>query len=787
AVRIARDVADALDYAHRKDVIHRDIKPANILLHEGRPVVADFGIALAISAAGGGRMTETGLSLGTPHYMSPEQASADRDLSARSDVYSLGCVLYEMLAGAPPHTGPSAQSILVRILTEDPRPIADVRRSVPPNVAATITKAIEKLPADRFETARQFMEALDDPAFTYQASTRAVRAPALPQAAAGARLPASSAAARWLPWAAAAVLAVAAAWGWLRPSNPPAVRRLAMVLDSAGRGFGPSLAVSPDGSRVVYVGDDGRLWLRELQSLDSRPIPETQGGQAPFFAPDGQRVGFQRGTQSLGSLITVSLTGAPPVEVFSGELYPGGSWADDGWIYFATERGALRRVRSEGGSAETVVDTAAGWWAEFPDALPGGTVVLVGTPSQVEAIDVASGVRTTILSELVEAQRPSMARYAGGYLFWANYANTLMAAPFDTRTLEVTGPPVALVSAVVRAGSSSFDFDVSDDGTLIYALGTAGGSRLNGESIGWVGRDGTLEIVDDRLATDVGDFDYLSLGPNARYIAAEVQTGADGTPTEDHQVWVYDLDQNTLVRLTLNGTRNVRPVWLDDRTVAYLSNQTPDSSGIFAQPIDGSGGERRLFMTDLPIVDFAASPVDGTLAVTVVSGASIDIVRVDPAAGTVTPLLNSRFDEGGPAISQDGKWMAYVSNESGRTEVYVRAYPQGDRRAAISINGAKTPRWSRSGDELYYIGLDGETEVAGLEVADGVSVRSRSRLFGSGPFEMGQAGIGATYDVDADDERLLVIVEAGAGGTGGQPNRVIVFNVFEELKARGGR
>jgi len=167
AVRIARDVADALDCAHRHDIIHRDIRPANILLHDGRPVVADFGIGLAVSAAGAGRMTETGLSLGTPHYMSPEQASADRDLSARSDVYSLGCVLSEMLPGQPPHTGPSAQSILVRILTESPRSLTEVRHTVPTHVASTVSKAIEKLPADRFDTAKAFLEALEDEGFRY--------------------------------------------------------------------------------------------------------------------------------------------------------------------------------------------------------------------------------------------------------------------------------------------------------------------------------------------------------------------------------------------------------------------------------------------------------------------------------------------------------------------------------------------------------------------------------------------------------------------------------------------
>jgi len=786
AVRIARDVADALDYAHRKDIIHRDIKPANILLHEGRPVVADFGIALAISAAGGGRMTETGLSLGTPHYMSPEQASADRDLSARSDVYSLGCVLYEMLAGQPPHTGPSAQSILVRILTEDPRPITDVRRSVPPNVAATITKAIEKLPADRFETAKQFMEALEDPGFTYEPSTRAVRTPAAARVVTepSTRSPGVR---RWLPWAVAAVLALIAGWGWLRPDAPPRVRRLAMVLDSAGAAFGPSVVISPDGSRVVYVGTDGQLWLRDLQSLDSRPIPETQGGTAPFFAPDGQRVGFHRGTLTTGTLVTVSLGGAPPVDVFSGEIYPGGAWADDGWIYFSTEAGALRRVRAEGGPAETVADTVAGWWTEFPEALPGGRVVLVSTPTEIQAIEATSGVATTVLHELTEGQRPSMVRYAGGHLFWANNANTLMAAPFDTETLKLTGSPVALSSGMVRAGSSSFDFDVAEDGTLIYAVGGSGLTRLNGENMGWVGRNGDLEIIDDRLATDVGDFDYLSLGPDPRYIAAEVQTGADGTSSEEHQVWIYDLDQRTFVRLTLEGKRNTRPVWLDDRTVAYISDQAKDSSGIYAQSVDGSGQERALFRTDRSIVDFAASRVDGTLAVALASGGNADIVRADPASGNTIPIVASRFGEAGAAISPDGRWLAYMSNESGRPEVYVRAFPAGDRRAAISINGAKSPRWSQGGDELFYIRADGRLVVAALDVGERVSVRERTELFPVGPFEMGQADAGATYDVDPAGDKLLVIVEAGTGDTTGRRDRVVVFNVFEELKERGGR
>ncbi len=784
AVRIARDVADALDYAHRKDIIHRDIKPANILLHEGRPVVADFGIALAISAAGGGRMTETGLSLGTPHYMSPEQASADRDLSARSDVYSLGCVLYEMLAGQPPHTGPSAQSILVRILTEDPRPITDVRRSVPPSLAATITKAIEKLPADRFETAKQFIDALEDPTFTWEPTTR------VPQATTATRaMPAASgtrpALGRWLPWALAGILAIAAGWGWLRPPEPQPVRRMVLLLDSIGVGFGPSAVLSPDGSRVVYVGSDDQLWMRPLQSLESRPIPETRGAIAPFFAPDGERVGFRLGPQGVGRVSAVSLGGAPPVELMAGDVYPGGAWSDDGYVYFASGPGALRRVRQEGGPVETVADTADGWYAEFPEALPGGRFVLVGTPEGIAAVETATGAVTPILPEFIDAQVPRMVRYAAGYLFWVNASQTLMAAPFDAGALELTGAPVALSSNIVGAGGSSREFDVAEDGTLIYALGQASSTSLQGENMGWVERNGAITILDNRLSGDAGDFDYLSLGPDPRYIAGEVQTTPDGSADEEHHVWIYDVDQQTFVRLTLEGRNNIKPRWLDDRRVAYISDRIEGSSSIYAQAFDGSGTPEALFTSDRTIVDFDASSADGSLAVTLQGGTdgSEDIVRVDPSAGgDPTPLATTRFHEAGASISGDGRWMAYTSDESGRPEVYVRAYPDGGRRAAISTTGGRAPRWSRTGNDLYYVGEDGQMFVASLETGGRASVRSRSALFAIQPFEVGDAE--ATYDADATGERLLIIVEAGGDQRG---QRVVVLNVFEELKARGGR
>ena len=269
AVKITVDVAGALDYAHRQGVIHRDIKPENILLHDGRPMVADFGIALAVSAAAGGRMTETGLSLGTPHYMSPEQATAEKDLSGRSDVYSLGTVLYEMLTGDPPHTGSSAQQIVMKIIADEARPVTELRKSVPTNVAAAVAKSLEKLPADRFASARQLAEALGDTGFSTPGMASGTLTPEADSGGVSRR--------RWqIALAANVVLLAALAAMWLRPSADVAVTRQRVVLwqQPLGQFLAPGVrrhatqaAIAPDGSSIVYSDTiaDGVQLFRKLR------------------------------------------------------------------------------------------------------------------------------------------------------------------------------------------------------------------------------------------------------------------------------------------------------------------------------------------------------------------------------------------------------------------------------------------------------------------------------------------------------------------------------------------
>ena len=343
AAQIAKSLAEALDYAHGRGVIHRDIKPANVLLLQGKPVISDFGIALAVGAAGGGRLTETGLSLGTPHYMSPEQATGDQHVGPATDIYALGCVLYEMLVGDPPYIGSTPQAVLGKIITGMPEPVTQHRKTVPANVEATVNRALEKVPADRFTGAQEFARALGDPGFVGSGS----RAVATPLARHGAL--------SRIGWVSATLLASAlAVWGWTRPQASQPVARTQISLPGGQRlsvlnRLAYPLDISRDGTRLVYLAEESgvrRLFLRELSETTPHVLEGTEGAQQPFFSPDGSWVGFF----ASGELQRVAVSGGAPIAIT--QLPPGetrgASWGADNTILFAAGP-SLYRVPMAGG------------------------------------------------------------------------------------------------------------------------------------------------------------------------------------------------------------------------------------------------------------------------------------------------------------------------------------------------------------------------------------------------------------------------------------------------------
>ncbi len=699
SLELTRTVAGALDYAHRHGVIHRDIKPENILLHDGQPMVGDFGIALAVSAAAGGtRLTETGLSLGTPHYMSPEQAMGERQLDARSDVYSLAAVLYEMLAGEPPFTGPTAQAIVARVVTEEPRALTLQRRTIPAHVEAAVLKALEKLPADRFATAGQFAEALFRP---------------------GGAVGPHPAVWRWraaIPWTVAGLAVVTALWigaGAARRApagSPPPVVRFDLAFGNEAQprdGPGPPIAVSPDGSRIVYLGLDaalkGYLFTRLLDRTDPVPIAGTEAAVQPFFSPDGQWLGFYQD----GKLRKISVAGGAVVTICDVPALNGASWGSGNVIVFAS-RGRLYQVPAAGGSPTLVAapDSASDAAFRWPELLPDGRTVLLSYASgNVSHLAALSFQDTTVRSLDQEGTSP---RYVdGGYLLFAQTDGTLFAAPFDPRRVRFTGPPQPVIDGARIGPSPVAKLGVAKTGALAF-LSVQGGTR----EIVLANRQGRLEV----LALPPERYRNPKFSPDGRRLAFDIDGGSPVTG----DIWTYDLASRTLTRLTFDSS-SFAPEWTPDgRRIAFTQRHgveqdlrwvATDGSGVSGALVAGPTIQTTpQFTADGKTLFFAQGETDFGPA-----GRRWDIwIMPADSPSAARPLLANPFSEQNPRPSPDGRWLAYQANETGSNAVYVRSIGSGSSggRVRVSPEQGAGPRWSANGRELFYRNGDSLMVVA---------------------------------------------------------------------------
>jgi serine/threonine-protein kinase len=770
AVRIATEVAGALDYAHRHGVIHRDIKPENILLHDGSALVADFGIALAASTAGS-RMTETGMSLGTPHYMSPEQAMGERELDARSDVYALGCVTYEMLTGEPPFTGPTAQAIVAKVMTAEPAIATSVRTTIPANVAGAVHVALQKLPADRFASAKAFAEALGNPAFTV-ASTGGI----------GAGHAAAGGVSRQLFAVTAALLLVAsaaAAAGWLRSDPPQPVRRYTMAFPPeqslvVGLGNGTSFALSPDGSKLVYTGLAGQerlLWLRDRSQLAGRPIPGTEAGLSPSFSPSGDRLAFSTADTRL--LKVVDLAGTAPITIAEpGAGVDGLTWATDGYIYYeAPTLGTtvgLKRIRPEGGTGElvTTVDVAAGEADHTnPQALPDGRGLLFTiryrdrrrVADSIAAFDFGSKTWHALLAG-------KTARYAAsGHLVYVTGSGDLMAAPFNLKTLTVSGA-VRTVASGVRVGQfGNVPITLSDNGTLMYARDDAAPELSD---IVYVTRTGAVEVID---STWSARFRSLALSPDGKRLAVSIVEG------NEQQVWVKQLPDGFPERVSFEGTANTNPRWHPDgRTLGYLSNRASKVEFWSSTPGAATTETLQLALPGQDVTEAFWSPDGAWIIYNVGATTQGDIFARRVNSDSMITLLDSQVVEVQPALSPDGRWLAFMTAGAESPQVLVRPFPETQSRVwAVSATGGSRPVWSHSGRELLYSqGLG----LVSLEVLPGESFREgrRTTLPFMSPYRQ--------WDLTPDDARFIAIRPGRQ--TAAADQLVVVENLFAELGDR---
>jgi serine/threonine-protein kinase len=751
ALRIATEVAGALDYAHRHNVIHRDIKPENILLHDGRALVADFGIALAASKAGGTRMTETGMSLGTPTYMSPEQAMGERDITAKSDVYALGCVLYEMLCGEPPFTGPTAQAIIARVMTEEPRSLTLQRKTIPLHVEAAVYTALAKLPADRFASAAEFAAALGNAAYAAPSGTAAH--PASGRVQTLVRRPGPAAALSGLVLGA---LGLVAGWWLGRPrAEPPRMVQFALALPDSARyvdTFGRSVAVAPDGSALVYPGGTAgqhRLYLRRLDEPQPTPIPGTEGGYMPFFSPDGEWLGFVANQR----LMKVRLSGGAPTTVAQllGNIVAGATWGTRDVIVLEDVSG-LSHVRASGGRLEQMVPVdARNRLIEWPTFLPDGQAVLCTVTgdagSHLGLVTVPEG-RLTVFDDAAGSDPRFL---APGIVLWLSPEGVELAAPFDARRRRFTGKAVPVVEGVVEELRGA-KIGIGP-GIAVRVEGTSQRTRLLRLDRRGVSR---IELPEGL------DYAMPRFSPDGRRIA--FVTGQLGG-----ELWVFDRGRGTRQRLALAA--NARgPEWSGDGRRLVFGYNPGSSWDIYAAGADGSSPAESLVVSPQTESPVGWSPA-GVLVFWRLTQNRGDILYRD-SAGVEHTFAASTADERSPVLSPDGRWLAYVSDESGRREVYVRPFPSGEGRWQISSEGGIEPRWAKHGHEIIYRDRGWFLAVP-LVPGPAFGMGRVDSLF-QGSYLL--TGASAQYDVSPDGSEFLVIGAATEART-----LSVTLNPFDRL------
>ncbi len=802
ALAIARQIAEALEAAHEQGIIHRDLKPANIKVRDdGQVKVLDFGLAKARERAdvlsdigqtvdtaqsptiASPAVSQAGVILGTAAYMSPEQARG-KPVDKRTDVWAFGAVLYEMLTGARAFEGEDVTELLASVVKSTPN-WAALPADLPSSVVTLIQRCLEKDRKTRIGdiAVARFLLSAD--------ASVASAAPAVSGS--------SGAPSRWLqlvPWVAAAVV-VGAMVLWLLPRRADEARPVAHLLmnllpaeslasspNAYPRPARTAMVFAPDGRRVVFAGARGtatQLYARALDQTDAMPIPGTEGGQAPMLSPDGAWIGFWADDK----MKKVPVGGGPPVTIcdLPDDSFWGASWGEDDTIFFAARAGMFK-VAAAGGtpSAITTVETTKGERHLLPQPLPGGRALLFTAPPNVALLSLDTGERRTILEGAADA------RYVDtGHLVYMK-SGTLMAVPFDVRSMQATGSPVALIENVmhaVNAGNAANEtlagqFAVSRSGALLYVDGGIFPSLQS--TLVWADRNGVAQPL---AGAQVRPYLFPRLSPDGQKVAVAVRRDT----SRETDVWMFDVARQSPTKLTFDGGGS--PVWSpDSRRVLYASG----SGGITHLELvngDGSGTPERLATGE--INRSPASWASGPRAIVFLQRPTpntfgIWVLPMDGGtAGAPRLFLESRFSLQYPELSPDGRWMAYVSLESGSAELYVQAYPGGGEKIRISTEGGLEPIWTNNGRELLYRSF---TPSGGLRFMS-VTIRSSSPFQADAPrvlFESGQGEYDTTsplreWDVTRDGQRFLLTRISEFKDTPVTTMHV-VLNWAEELKRR---